>query len=461
MRGPSIDDDEIINVGRDTSTFQIPGRGGGGMGGGMPNLGASLLINPQRMSKEAMSAVSSRSQSISGDSDSESGDDVPRMNFQQSNSYNNNNNNNNQYNSAPRVPVYSSDSESDNSGDTSESNDESDNQKRSSDPLGDRFRSERSRAESELIEKKEILYQMDRLRAKGYNLPREFTIHSDIDEMRAEYHRVVREKEIDASIRFQRKMLMACVTGIEFLNTKFDPFDVKLDGWSEQVHENVNDYDDIFEELHDKYKGSGQKMAPELRLLMSLSGSAFMFHLTNSMFKQSNLPDVEDVIRSNPDLMKQFQTAAMNKMGSTPQPKSSGLGGGGGILGMISGLFGNKSAPAAAAPSAPKQPFQQGFNSPPMPSQTRQGQGQFRQAPNIRSVDVEDIIEDIHAEIRTAPSPTHMNHQNRMETMSISDEEITSIIEDVSDIKNASGGGRRGRPRKPVPTPETARTFTL
>ena len=455
MRGPSIDDDEVINVGRDTSTFQIPGRAMG-MGGGMPNLGASLLINPQRMSKEAMSSVSSRSQSVSGDSDSESGDDVPRMNFQQYN--------------APRVPVYSSDSDaaSNDSGDTSEQNDQSDidQNKRSTDPLGDRFRSERSRAESELIEKKEILYQMDRLRAKGYTLPRDFTIHSDIEEMRAEYHRVVREKEIDASIRFQRKMLMACVTGIEFLNTKFDPFDVKLDGWSEQVHENVNDYDDIFEELHDKYKGSGQKMAPELRLLMSLSGSAFMFHLTNSMFKQSNLPDVEDVIRSNPDLMKQFQAAAMNKMGSTPQPQKSGLfggGGGGGILGMISGLFGGKpSTPGSSSPSMPSMPFQQGFSGPPMPSQTRSGPGQnFRQAPNVRSVDVEDIIEDIHAEIRTSPSPPPMNQQNRMETMSISDEEITSIIEDAGDIKNAGGAGRRGRPRKPTGAPETARTFTL
>ena len=54
-----------------------------------------------------------------------------------------------------------------------------------------------------------------------------------------------------------------------------------------------------------------------------------------------------------------------------------------------------------------------------------------------------------------------MNQQSRMETMSISDEEITSIIEDASDIKNAGGGGRRGRPRKPPQAPETARTFTL
>ena len=43
-------------------------------------------------------------------------------------------------------------------------------------------------------------------------------------------------------------MLIAFVTAIEFLNNRFDPFDVKLDGWSESVHEGINDYDDIFEE---------------------------------------------------------------------------------------------------------------------------------------------------------------------------------------------------------------------
>ena len=28
---------------------------------------------------------------------------------------------------------------------------------------------------------------------------------------------------------------MAIITGAEFLNNKFDPFDIKLDGWSESV----------------------------------------------------------------------------------------------------------------------------------------------------------------------------------------------------------------------------------
>ena len=42
--------------------------------------------------------------------------------------------------------------------------------------------------------------------------------------------------------KFQGKMLMACITGIEFLNGKFDPFNVKLDGWSESMNEGINDY---------------------------------------------------------------------------------------------------------------------------------------------------------------------------------------------------------------------------
>ena len=52
-------------------------------------------------------------------------------------------------------------------------------------------------------------------------------------------------------------MLMACITGVEFLNNKFDPFDVKLDGWSEQINENIDDYDEIFAELHEKYQVKG------------------------------------------------------------------------------------------------------------------------------------------------------------------------------------------------------------
>ena len=107
-------------------------------------------------------------------------------------------------------------------------------------------------------------------------------------------------------------MLVACTTGIEFLNNKFDPFDIKLDGWSESVHENINEYDEVFEELYEKYK-TDTKIAPELKLMFMIGGSAFMFHLTNTMLK-SSMPGMGDIMKQNPNLMKQFANAAMSSM---------------------------------------------------------------------------------------------------------------------------------------------------
>jgi len=106
----------------------------------------------------------------------------------------------------------------------------------------------RNNIQDEMTEKKEILYQFDRLRSKGVKVPYDFNMNSNIHEMRSSYERIKREREIDASVRFQRKMMMGFVTGCEFLNTRYNPFSVELDGWSEQVHESVDDYDDIFEE---------------------------------------------------------------------------------------------------------------------------------------------------------------------------------------------------------------------
>lgn len=210
-------------------------------------------------------------------------------------------------------------------------------------------------------EKFKLLCLLERMEKRGIKTNKKFSMSSSYDDMKHEYERLISQKELDQSVKFQRKMLIAFVTAIEFLNSKFDPFDAKLDGWSESVHEGVNDYDDVFEELHEKYK-SKSNMAPELKLLLTLGGSAFMFHLTNTMFK-SSLPGMDDVMRQNPDLMKQFASAAANTMetnnrqqaASTGSPSPfSGLGnlmgglmggGGGGGLGglgeMMGGLMGD------------------------------------------------------------------------------------------------------------------------
>jgi hypothetical protein len=152
-------------------------------------------------------------------------------------------------------------------------------------------------------------------------------------------------------------MLMAAVSAIEFLNAKFDPFDVKLDGWGESVSENLDDYDDVFGELHEKYGGKA-KMAPELKLLFMLGGSAAMLHMTNTMFK-SSMPGMDDIMRQNPELMQQFTQAAVNSM-SQENP---------GFGGFMSGVMGGPmQAPASGPPGPP--PNMRG-RPPPMPPNMR------------------------------------------------------------------------------------------
>jgi len=200
-----------------------------------------------------------------------------------------------------------------------------------------------------LKEKFTYLQKLEQLEKKGIKLTKHYDMESNLLEMKGEYESIMAEKEKKNAVKFQGKMLMACITGLEFLNNRFDPFDVKLDGWSEQINENIDDYDEIFTELHDKYK-SKATMAPELKLMFQLGGSALMVHMTNSMFK-SSMPGVDDIMRQNPDLMQQFTSAAVNSMGQT----NPGLGG------FMSSLSG----------SQPPPPPQQQMNQMPQQRQTR------------------------------------------------------------------------------------------
>ena len=211
-------------------------------------------------------------------------------------------------------------------------------------------------------EKIDLIYKFKRLESQGVRTTMNYNMNSQLDDMRNEYVKLKKQREAENSIKFQRKMLMACITGVEFLNGKFDPFAIKLDGWSESMNEGINDYDEIFEELHEKYGGRAD-MAPEIKLMLMVGGSAFMFHLTNTMFKTS-LPGMDDILKQNPELMQQFAKAAVNTPKSQPEPQ--GMGGGGGMPGMgnlMSGLMGGMMGggnPMAAMsgnmPTGPKMP---------------------------------------------------------------------------------------------------------
>ena len=220
--------------------------------------------------------------------------------------------------------------------------------------------------EEMLREKFKYLRKLETLEKKGIELSKKYTMESSLQEMMGEYETIMEEKHKQNSVKFQGNMLMACINGIEFLNSKFDPFDIKLDGWSSQVEENMTDYDDVFGELYEKYK-SKASMAPELKLLFQLGGSAMMIHMSNTMFK-SAMPGMDDILRQNPDLMRSFQNAAVNSMSQS----SPGF----------SGFMGNmmNSEPQGRGPPPPMAT--QGPNAPP-PPQGRPGNNNYANRPDL------------------------------------------------------------------------------
>lgn len=164
-------------------------------------------------------------------------------------------------------------------------------------------------------EKSDLLNKLARLEKKGFAVNKRLNAYSNVEDLRSEVKRITYSIDVEQSIRFSRRMLVACVTGLEFLNKRYNPFEIQLDGWSESVMENVEDYDGVFEELYVKYR-SKVSVAPEVKLIMMLGGSAMMFHLTNSMFKTA-IPNMNDVLKQNPELVKNMMDAVQN---TTRQP---------------------------------------------------------------------------------------------------------------------------------------------
>lgn len=313
-------------------------------------------------------------------------------------------------------------------------------------------------------QKADFINKLQRLEAKGFPVSKRFTMDNTLDEIKTEYTRLVDARQLETSMRFQRNMMMSFVTGLEWCNNKFDPFDLKLDGWSEAVHENIEDYDDIFEELYDKYKEKG-KMPVEARLVFQLAGSGFMCHMTNSFFK-SKMPSADDIFKKNPELAKQFAAAAATSAGP----------GFGNFMGMAMGV-----PPPTMAPQPQQQPQQQQqpmgvplnmasgpaqiqspgafFNSPQFPNSPQQ----FASQPPTRvarremsgPTGVDDILKTFE-EVRAAQEQEQMNipmmppslsptRAAAAELQSVGSDDLGSVF-----TEKTSGGTRRRARKQPV-----------
>jgi hypothetical protein len=160
--------------------------------------------------------------------------------------------------------------------------------------------------------KRMMIKKLEEWREKGtYKHGSSFDMDSPFDEVEDEYEGALEEKRKRDGIKLQGWWFTTVINTLEYGNALLNPFDLNLDGWGEQVSEDLDSYDEIFSELHEKYKGG--KMAPEVSLLLRVGFSAAVVNMSNKMLSSAT-PGFGDVIKQSPELMKMFSSAAVNTM---------------------------------------------------------------------------------------------------------------------------------------------------
>ena len=157
-----------------------------------------------------------------------------------------------------------------------------------------------------------MIKKLDEWHAKGLiKSNSHFSLDSDYTEVEDEYESALEDKRRKDSVKLQGWWFMTFINSVEYANAAFNPFDLNLDGWGEQVSEDIESYDEIFSELYDKYKGG--KLAPEVSLLLRVVFSAAVLNFSNKALSSAT-PAFNDVIRQSPELMKMFTDATVNSM---------------------------------------------------------------------------------------------------------------------------------------------------
>jgi hypothetical protein len=215
-------------------------------------------------------------------------------------------------------------------------------------------------------EKYEILRKFERLSKLGVPMRKRFTIDSPLEEMKMELEFIKREKSMDATIKQFSEWFVTGMSAMEYGSKNIGmlkAFGLQLDGLSEAAQMNVADLEDDFEELYDLY-GENMKMHPLVRIPLRTCMMIYMVHLTNQMTRKAPIPNIDEIMRQNPDIARQLASAAMQNQtqqmrgsASIPQPTAQPAASNP-LSGLMSFMQGStvQAPPPAVTNPIPRQP---------------------------------------------------------------------------------------------------------
>jgi hypothetical protein len=252
---------------------------------------------------------------------------------------------------------------------------------------------EKRRKKRMMLKKLEEWYEKGQIKHNSH-----FNLDSPYDEIEDEYETAVEDKRKKEGIKLSGWWFMTFINSLEYANAVFNPFDLNLDGWGEQVSEDIDSYEEIFSELHDKYKGG--KMAPEVSLLLRVGFSAAVLNFSNKALSTAT-PAFNDVIKQSPELMKMFTNATVSSMSN----QSPGFAFANNLMQDNMAKPRGPPPPAAvdtqsqAPPPRPGMTFTEASSSRP---DINAGRGtMFRE----QGVDIKKSYQDVNAPARSMPTP--------------------------------------------------------
>ena len=241
-------------------------------------------------------------------------------------------------------------------------------------------------SEDAIMKKKyELLRKFERLNKLGVPIRKRFTMDSPLDEMEMELEFVRKEKAMDATIKQFSEWFITGMSAMEWGSKNvgmLKMFGLQLDGLSQSAQMNVGDLEEDFEELYDLY-GDKMRMHPLVRIPMRTCFMVYMVHLTNQMAMKAPVPNIQEILKQNPDIARQMaaqamqnQTQQFRQQAQTQQqqsmsvpmfPSANGFG-------NSANGFGNSAPQQQPQPQQDNNPlaglmsFLGGVNSPPPPS---------------------------------------------------------------------------------------------
>ena len=253
---------------------------------------------------------------------------------------------------------------------------------------------ERTKKKRMMTKKLEEWYEKGHIKSTSH-----FTAESSYEDIEDEYESAMEDKRKKDSVKLQGWWFTTFVNSIEYANAAFNPFDINLDGWGEQVSEDLESYEEIFSELHDKYKGG--KLSPEISLLLRLGFSAAVVNFTNKALSSAT-PGFNDVIKQSPELMKMFTNATVSSMSQA----SPGFGMAANFMNQNQGPSQNMGPPPAPVETK-SMPPQQRPNQPQNTMNSRpdlsMGRGtMFRE----QGIDINNQYQNPYSQEQSIPTPS-------------------------------------------------------